>query len=1149
MMLIFGLMLLLQTAACLDNVCWFGQSDPCYAALGEKLNLPMVQDTRKYYLKLIKRINDNTQDDRVCRVKNGRMRMSECDLYKNRPEVTVINGFLIIKRVIRSDSGNYRLSLTDADGTETSRDLQVIVEAPIGSVEVSIICSSSGVMRVSCSSEGDQLLYNWTLNGGPLMDGNSSIDLDERTDGDISCSVKNHVSHAQKTIRLKPCPGPDRFCSFNQSDSCYAAVGDKLNLLLVRDARDQELHLYKMLMDSRELEVFRIKNKEEKKHESIRNRSEFIFDNGTLIINRVIRADSGNYRLEFYHSDGSRTFKKHLLINIEAPIGSVEVTINCSSNHRSVFCSSDGDQLLYNWTLNGEILEQGPMNGNTTIQLNEETDGDIICSVKNHVSHAQKTIRLKPCPGPVRFCSFNQTDPCYTALGDKLHLPMVLNAMEYDLKIRKKIYNTQDDPVCRVKQGRIKECDLNNNRTELTVINGTLIINRVIRSDSGNYTLTLSHSDGTETSRDLQVIVEAPIGSVNVSIICSSSGVMRVSCSSEGDQLLYSWTLNGGPLMDGNSSIDLDERTDGDISCSVKNHVSHTQKTIRLKPCPGLDRFCSFDQSDHCYTALEHKLNLLMVDAREYELHLKKRINNNTGDGGVCRVKNDIMRMSQCDLYNNRPEVTVINGTVIIKRVIRSDSGNYRLSLSRSNGTETSRDLQVIVEAPIGSVEVLIICSCNRKSVFCSSDGDQIIYSWTLNGEILEQGPVDGNTIQLNEGTDRNISCSVRNHVSHAQKTIRLKPCPGPTTAAVTPTPESGLDQFCSFNQSDPCYTALGDKLNLLMMDAREYDLQLKKRINDNTADGPVCRVKNDIMRMSQCDLYKNRPEVTVINGTVIIKCVNRSDSGNYTLTLSHSDGTETSRDLQVIVEAPIGSVEVLIICSSNQRSVFCSSDGDQIIYNWTLNGEILEQGSMNGNTSIQLNEGTDGDISCSVKNHVSHTQKTIRLKPCPGPTTAAVTSSLTTTKSKSINGTSFSSAHTKQTPTQSPEEFRRMLLQFSLIALGCVALILILLFITLCYIYKKKQVKSTQAASGDMELIYADISHEKKSVKKNTESFSASDVEYAAIQPQTKRKKKKKKEEVEEVQYGEVTFTPKQATAPQQKLQEECVYSQVQRD
>ncbi len=81
-----------------------------------------------------------------------------------------------------------------------------------------------------------------------------------------------------------------------------------------------------------------------------------------------------------------------------APIGSVEVSIICSSNQTSVFCSSDGDQLLYNWTLNGEILEQGPMVGNTSIDLDEGTDGNIICSVKNHVSHAQKTIRLEPCP-------------------------------------------------------------------------------------------------------------------------------------------------------------------------------------------------------------------------------------------------------------------------------------------------------------------------------------------------------------------------------------------------------------------------------------------------------------------------------------------------------------------------------------------------------------------------------------------------------------------------------------------------------------------------------------------------------------------------------------------------------------------------------
>ncbi len=112
----------------------------------------------------------------------------------------------------------------------------------------------------------------------------------------------------------------------------------------------------------------------------------------------------------------------------------------------------------------------------------------------------------------------------------------------------------------------------------------------------------------------------------------------------------------------------------------------------------GLDQFCGFDQSDHCYAALGHKLNLLMVlDASEYNLKIIKRINNNQHDP-VCRVKNGRMRMSECDLYNNRLEASVINGTLIINRVIRADSGNYTLTLDHSDGSVTYRDVQVIVE-------------------------------------------------------------------------------------------------------------------------------------------------------------------------------------------------------------------------------------------------------------------------------------------------------------------------------------------------------------------------------------------------------------------------------------------------------------------
>ncbi|KAK7137590.1 hypothetical protein R3I94_013289 [Phoxinus phoxinus] len=353
----------------------------------------------------------------------------------------------------------------------------------------------------------------------------------------------------------------------------------------------------------------------------------------------------------------------------------------------------------------------------------------------------------------------------------------------------------------------------------------------------------------------------------------------------------------------------------------------------------------------------------------------------------------------------------------------------------------------------------------------------------------------------------------------------------------------------CRFNQSVPCYAALDHKLNLSMVDARNYKLKIIKTINNNQ-DDPVCRVKNDTRYEGECDLFKNRPEVTFINGNLIINRVTRADSGNYTLKLERSAGLETSADLQVKVEAPIGSVNVSIICfSSGVKSVSCSSDGDHLIYSWTLNGDPLKD----GNTNIQLNNTTHGDIIiCSVKNHVSDGQKNISVEDCPpGTTTVAVTSGLTSTLTSSTltsgHGTSLSSAGMNLTSTQNSGTISPfMYISFYMIILCCVALVLILLFITACHFYKRKRLKSTPAAAGDTELVYAQISHEKhnkKSGRKKSESLSAADVEYAAVGPQTKRKERKE----EEVQYGEVRFTPSRSNA-RQEPKEECLYSQVQR-
>lgn len=146
--------------------------------------------------------------------------------------------------------------------------------------------------------------------------------------------------------------------------------------------------------------------------------------------------------------------------------------------------------------------------------------------------------------------------------------------------------------------------------------------------------------------------------------------------------------------------------------------------TERVFRCSGVERVCSFTQSDPCYAALGDKLNLLMmVNDSIYDLTIKKRMNNHTEDP-VCRLKYGNLR--KFGLYNNRSEVTAENGTLIINPVEREDSGNYRLYLEHSDGTDTSRDLKLNVEGTVNlSSDALLQSHVLQRSHYCT---DKSVY-------------------------------------------------------------------------------------------------------------------------------------------------------------------------------------------------------------------------------------------------------------------------------------------------------------------------------------------------------------------------------------------------------------------------------------
>ncbi|KAM4555486.1 T-cell surface antigen CD2-like isoform 2-T3 [Odontesthes bonariensis] len=179
---------------------------------------------------------------------------------------------------------------------------------------------------------------------------------------------------------------------------------------------------------------------------------------------------------------------------------------------------------------------------------------------------------------------------CYRALGGAVVLQLMDNASEiprYDWKKGASV----------ILRGRKNIFDFITieNRSTFIPSNGTLKINNLSRTDSGEYTLTLFNLDGQKTGeRTLKLSVEAPVSSVQLVSECLSQGQMNVTCSSEGgDSPQYSWTLDGHTLIDTEllcgsketNIITLKQHVSGRLVCSVRNHVSSVSKEENISNC------------------------------------------------------------------------------------------------------------------------------------------------------------------------------------------------------------------------------------------------------------------------------------------------------------------------------------------------------------------------------------------------------------------------------------------------------------------------------------------------------------------------------------------------------------------------------------
>ncbi|XP_047657177.1 uncharacterized protein LOC113640611 [Tachysurus fulvidraco] len=285
-------------------VCRFNQMNPCYVAVGQQLHLQMPWEDG-FDLKTTSLI-----------LRYRKTQSSPPTPRFPRWQFVNENKTMILTSAERSDSGTYTLVTFDVDGrSKGSYTLQVNIEAQVSSVKVSYSCLSSGVMKVTCSADGDNLHFSWTsdFNTLPQMENRTStVTLEQDHQGNITCHVENHVSRDHDTAELHQCPGSQFqdhvVCRFNQSKQCYVAEG-------------QRLHLQMPLEDGFDLKttnlILRYRKTQSSPPTPRLPRWLYVNDNKTMILNSAERNDSGTYTLGIYDVDGRSKGSYTLQVNIE----------------------------------------------------------------------------------------------------------------------------------------------------------------------------------------------------------------------------------------------------------------------------------------------------------------------------------------------------------------------------------------------------------------------------------------------------------------------------------------------------------------------------------------------------------------------------------------------------------------------------------------------------------------------------------------------------------------------------------------------------------------------------------------------------------------------------------------------------------------
>ncbi|XP_062332722.1 uncharacterized protein LOC134032714 isoform X1 [Osmerus eperlanus] len=200
----------------------------------------------------------------------------------------------------------------------------------------------------------------------------------------------------------------------------------------------------------------------------------------------------------------------------------------------------------------------------------------------------------------------------------------------------------------------------------------------------------------------------------------------------------------------------------------------------------GIETSCDARQNgSQCYGALNGTVYLHLTDKISgYHIaltgdHRKRVFKTKSGNIVYYNKKNE-------ETTDRRIYFEKKNGTLRINKIKKDDSDNYTLKTTQGNSRNiATHTLQLFIEAPVSSHRQ-VISECLPQGgmrMSCSCEGDSPRYSWTLDGQALNDSRVvhdeERSSVTLERGTVGKLTCTINNHISQATVDMDVSTCNG----------------------------------------------------------------------------------------------------------------------------------------------------------------------------------------------------------------------------------------------------------------------------------------------------------------------------------------------------------------------------------